>query len=249
MLFRSLGEVMQRYAGATPAAPLGRYADYIGWLQRQDGQASERFWTERLVDLEEPTHLARSCVDTLATAGQNGYDQQTRWLDREQTQRLGAFARQHKVTLNTVVQAAWLLLLQRYTGQSTVAFGATVAGRPAELPGVEQQVGLFINTLPVIATPRVEQPLGEWLQTVQALNLAMREFEYTPLADIQRWSGQRGEGLFDSLLVFENYPVSEALNNGAPQGLRFGQACSQEQTNLPLTVLVDLSDSLSLQFS
>ncbi|MBK5530550.1 non-ribosomal peptide synthetase [Pseudomonas sp. TH06] len=244
-----LGEVMQRYAGATPAAPLGRYADYIGWLQRQDGQASERFWTERLADLEEPTHLARSCLDTLATAGQSGYDQQTRWLGREQTQRLGAFARQHKVTLNTVVQAAWLLLLQRYTGQPTVAFGATVAGRPAELPGVEQQVGLFINTLPVIATPRVEQPLGEWLQTVQALNLAMREFEYTPLADIQRWSGQRGEGLFDSLLVFENYPVSEALNNGAPQGLRFGQACSQEQTNLPLTVLVDLGDSLSLQFA
>ncbi|WP_445179056.1 non-ribosomal peptide synthetase [Pseudomonas sp. McL0111] len=244
-----LGEVLQRYAGETPLAPVGRYADYIGWLQRQDSQASERFWSERLADLDEPTHLARSCLDNAAASGVSGYAQHTRLLDTEQTLRLGEFARQQKVTLNTLVQAAWLLLLQRYTGQQTVAFGATVAGRPAELPGIEQQVGLFINTLPVIARPRAEQSLGDWLQSVQALNLAMRDFEYTPLADIQRWSGQRGEGLFDSLLVFENYPVSAALNSGAAQGLRFGQASSQEQTNLPLTVLVDMGESLSLQFA
>ncbi|MDN3225106.1 condensation domain-containing protein, partial [Pseudomonas nunensis] len=72
----------------------------------------------------------------------------------------------------------------------TVSFGATVAGRPAALPGIEQQVGLFINTLPVIGTPRPDQSVGAWLQTVQAQNLSLREFEHTPLADIQRWAGQ-----------------------------------------------------------
>ncbi len=244
-----LGEVLQRYAGQTPAPTLGRYGDYIGWLQRQDAQASEQFWKAQLATLDEPTRLAQGRIDSAQAQQASGHDQLTRLMDREQTQRLSEFARQQKVTLNTLVQAAWLLLLQRYTGQATVAFGATVAGRPADLPGVEHQVGLFINTLPVIASPSAEQTIGAWLQQVQAQNLALREFEYTPLADIQRWSGQRGDGLFDSLLVFENYPVAEALAQGAPQGLTFGPVISQEQTNFPLTVLVDLGETLSVQYA
>ncbi|MFD2980351.1 condensation domain-containing protein, partial [Klebsiella pneumoniae] len=73
-----------------------------------------------------------------------------------------------------MVQATWLLLLQRYTGQSSVCFGATVAGRPAELAGVEAQIGLFINTLPVVGTPQGEQSVAQWIGQVQASNLAMR---------------------------------------------------------------------------
>ncbi|MEO6678179.1 MAG: amino acid adenylation domain-containing protein, partial [Pseudomonas sp.] len=165
------------------------------------------------------------------------------------TQVLEAFARQQKVTLNTLVQAAWLLLLQRYTGKHTVAFGATVAGRPADLPGVEQQIGLFINTLPVIASPSAQQSLGSWLQAVQAQNLALREFEHTALFDIQRWAGQGGEALFDSIMVFENYPISQALEQGAPQGLRFGPVANHEQTNYPLTLLVSLDRQLSVHMS
>ncbi|MGY0522979.1 condensation domain-containing protein, partial [Pseudomonas aeruginosa] len=89
-------------------------------------------------------------------------------------------------------------------------FGATVAGRPAELAGIERQIGLFINTLPVVATPQPGMRLTDWLQEVQARSLALREQEHTPLFEIQRWAGL-GEALFDSLLVFENYPVAEAL--------------------------------------
>ncbi|MFW0890371.1 UNVERIFIED_CONTAM: condensation domain-containing protein, partial [Pseudomonas sp. JL1] len=170
-------------------------------------------------------------------------------LDETLTRRLEAFARASKVTVNTLVQAAWLLLLQRYTGKDTVAFGATVAGRPADLPGIEQQIGLFINTLPVIASPRAEQSLDSWLQALQAQNLALREFEHTALLDIQRWAGQGGEALFDSLLVFENYPIAQALEQGAPDGLRFGPALTQEQTSYPLTLLVGLDRQLSVHMS
>lgn len=116
--------------------------------------------------------------------------------------------------MNTLVQSAWMLLLQRYTGQDTVCFGATVAGRPADLPGVEEQIGLFINTLPVVGSPRSEQTVGQWINQVQANNLAMRELEHTPLYEIQRWAGA-GEALFDNILVFENYPVSKPCNRGA----------------------------------
>ncbi|TBV09264.1 non-ribosomal peptide synthetase [Phytopseudomonas dryadis] len=241
-----LGEVLQRYAGQAPQAPMGRYRDYIAWLQGQDKAASEAFWRGQLAELDEPTRLAQAL--RIEPVEGEGHGEHVQVLDREQTRRLGEFARAQKVTLNTLVQAAWLLLLQRYTGQETVAFGATVAGRPAELRGVERQLGLFINTLPVIATPRPDRLVGEWLQALQAQNLALREQEHTPLYEIQRWAGLGGEALFDSILVFENYPMSEALQRGAPEGLRFGAVANHEQTNFPLTLSVMLNDTLSFQY-
>ncbi|WP_460318522.1 non-ribosomal peptide synthase/polyketide synthase [Pseudomonas ogarae] len=242
-----LGEVLQRYSGQAPARTSGRYRDYIDWLQRQDAAASEAFWTPVLQSLEAPTRLA-DAVASSARAG-DGHGDHVQVLDEALTRRLEAFARTSKVTVNTLVQAAWLLLLQRYTGKDTVAFGATVAGRPADLPGIEQQIGLFINTLPVIASPRAEQSLDSWLQAVQTQNLALREFEHTALLDIQRWAGQGGDALFDSLLVFENYPIAQALEQGAPDGLRFGPPLNQEQTSYPLTLLVGLDRQLSVHMN
>ncbi|MGU9807845.1 UNVERIFIED_CONTAM: non-ribosomal peptide synthase/polyketide synthase [Pseudomonas sp. CM11] len=242
-----LGEVLQRYSSQPVVASGSRYRDYIAWLQRQDGAASEAFWKPALQRLEAPTRLADAVASPTQTGA--GYGDHVQVLDETLTRRLEAFARASKVTVNTLVQAAWLLLLQRYTGKDTVAFGATVAGRPADLPGIEQQIGLFINTLPVIASPRAEQSLDSWLQAVQAQNLALREFEHTALLDIQRWAGQGGEALFDSLLVFENYPIAQALEQGAPDGLRFGPAATQEQTNYPLTLLVGLDRQLSVHMS
>ncbi|WP_422766135.1 amino acid adenylation domain-containing protein [Pseudomonas hefeiensis] len=154
-----LGEVLQRYSGQPVVASGSRYRDYIAWLQRQDGAASEAFWKPVLQRLEAPTRLADAVASPTQTGA--GYGDHVQVLDETLTRRLEAFARASKVTVNTLVQAAWLLLLQRYTGKHTVAFGATVAGRPADLPGIEQQIGLFINTLPVIASPRAEQSPGQ----------------------------------------------------------------------------------------
>ncbi|KRP71474.1 peptide synthase [Pseudomonas paralactis] len=241
------GEVMQYYAGESPRAPNGRYRDYIAWLQAQDPATSETFWKAQLVGLQEPTRLSRGRRHEQAVAQVNGIHRLS--LGQAATEQLKAFAQGHKVTLNTLVQSAWLLLLQRHTGLDTVAFGATVAGRPAELAGIEQQVGLFINTLPVIAAPSPQLSVDTWLQQVQAQNLRLREQEHTPLFDIQRWAGLAGEALFDSILVFENYPVSEALEQGAPAGLHFGAMDSLEQTHYPLTVLLAMGDSLAVEFN
>ncbi|WP_434625010.1 non-ribosomal peptide synthase/polyketide synthase [Pseudomonas sp. Z1-29] len=241
-----LGEVMQRYNGHAPGRIAGRYRDYIAWLQRQDGQLSQDFWSEQLAALQEPTRLARAA---LGDAGQSGHGDHFLTLDAPRTKALETFARRQKVTVNTLVQAAWLLLLQRYTGHQTVAFGATVAGRPADLPGIEQQVGLFINTLPVIGTPRPDQTVGQWLQAVQAQNLSLRDFEHTPLADIQRWAGQGGEALFDNLLVFENYPIAQALQQGTDSDVTFGDVANLEQTHYALSVAVTLGEQLALHYS
>ncbi|WP_330534903.1 non-ribosomal peptide synthase/polyketide synthase [Pseudomonas aeruginosa] len=242
-----LGEVLQRYRGETPPRSGGRYRDYIAWLQRQDAALAEAFWLPRLRQLDEPTRLGQSIAQ--ARQRGKGYAERLRELDGEQTRRLAELAREQKITVNTLVQAAWLMLLQRYTGQDSVAFGATVAGRPAELNGIEEQIGLFINTLPVIATPLPQQSLASWLQAVQGENLALREHEHTPLYDIQRWAGHGGEALFDSILVFENFPVSQMLQQQASQGLAFGAVGNHEQTNYPLTLSVSLGQRLELQFA
>ncbi|EPB4449944.1 amino acid adenylation domain-containing protein [Pseudomonas aeruginosa] len=242
-----LGEVLERYSGRQPAPQAGRYRDYIAWLQRQDRESAERYWKERLAELDAPTRLAQAIRCELLPASGHGHFVHA--FDPVSTQHFEAFARTQRVTLNTLVQSAWLLLLQRYTGQDTVCFGATVAGRPMELPGIEQQVGLFINTLPVIASPRADLSVVDWISQVQDCNLGLREYEHTPLYEVQRWAGQGGEGLFDSLLVFENYPVSEALEQGAPSGLRFGEVENREQTNYPLTLSVGLGETLQVQYS
>ncbi|WP_085704955.1 non-ribosomal peptide synthetase [Pseudomonas sp. B8(2017)] len=245
---RLLGEVLQRYAGLAPQAPATHYRDYIAWLQGQDAAVAEAFWKAQLAALDEPTRLAQAIAGSAGASG-SGHGDHRLAFDPEQTARIEAFARANRVTVNTLVQSAWLLLLQRCTGQANVCFGATVAGRPADLPGVEEQIGLFINTLPVIGAPRAEQTVAEWVGHVQAGNLAVREFEHTPLYDVQRWAGQGGDALFDSILVFENYPVAEALQQGAPGGLRFGDVAVQEQTNYPLTLVVELGTTLSMQYS
>ncbi|MFO2466427.1 amino acid adenylation domain-containing protein, partial [Pseudomonas sp. 15FMM2] len=244
-----LGEVLQRYSGQPATAPVGRFRDYIQWLQRQDVTRDETFWKTHLAELQEPTLLAPALGQVMPLTEQAGHGLFLQGLTPEHTRNLDAFARQHKVTLNTVVQAAWLLLLQRCTGHDAVVFGSTVAGRPADLAGIEQQLGLFINTLPVVAEPKPQYTVGQWLQAVQAQSLVLREHEHTALFDIQRWAGHSGDALFDTLLVFENYPVSAALEQGAPAGLVFGPVANHDQTNYPLTLGVTLGASLALHYN
>ncbi|MBK5009636.1 amino acid adenylation domain-containing protein, partial [Pseudomonas sp. S60] len=237
-----MGEVLQRYHGQA-VAQAGPYRDYIEWLQRQDSAASEAFWKQQLAGLEQPTRLASAIGQVSREQGQGDL-----YLNVDAA-RLSEFAREQKVTINTLMQAAWLLLLQRYTGQATLCFGATVSGRPADLKGVEQQIGLFINTLPVISPVGPERRLGDWLQALQAQNLALREHEHTPLFEVQRWSGHGNDALFDTLLVFENYPISEALQEEERDELRFGALSTREQTNYPLTLSVGLGSNLALHFN
>ncbi|WP_116355003.1 non-ribosomal peptide synthetase, partial [Cupriavidus taiwanensis] len=237
-----LGEVLRHYAGEALPASGGRFADYIGWLQSRDAAAGEAFWKAQLASLDAPTRLLAALPAPEQGQGQGEHHHE---LDAAETTALAGFARAQKVTLNTLVQAAWLLLLQRCTGQPCVAFGATVAGRPAELPAAQQMLGLFINTLPVIASPRPQRSVGDWLREVQALNLALREHEHTPLYDIQRWAGQAGQALFDSIVVFENYPVDAALRR-TPAGLSFSGVRNRAETNYPLTLLFAHTDTLHL---
>ncbi|WP_263139967.1 non-ribosomal peptide synthetase [Pseudomonas sp. RIT-PI-AD] len=244
---RLLGEVLHLYAGHTPPPMPSDYRDYIAWLRGQPADALERFWKDQLQALPGTTQLA-PCVHPQPQGGLDGHEALYLDWDAARTARLLDNARRQRVTPNTLIQAAWLLLLQRYTGQSTVCFGATVAGRPASLEGAEDMLGLFINTLPIIQTPRADMKVADWLQALQTLNLHVRDHEHAALADIQRWSGQGGQPLFDSILVFENYPLDQRLRESADNGLRFGESQNRDVTNFAMDLAIHLDDRLSIEF-
>ncbi|WP_331710117.1 condensation domain-containing protein, partial [Methylomonas koyamae] len=237
-----LGEVLQSYAGNDRNIG-SRYRAFIAWLQLKNPADSEGFWCRRLANLDEPTLLANA----LGRADGAGHGNFGTRLDAAIAQRLQAFAQRQRITLNTLLQGAWALLLQRYCGQGTVAFGVTVSGRPADLPGVDNMLGLFINTLPLIVGGQAAQTIGDWLRKLQDDNLALREHEQTPLYDIQRWAGHAGTALFDSLLVFENFPVDAALRN-VDAALKFGLPSHVDTTHFPLTLNVSIGESLGLAY-
>ncbi|PYC22571.1 non-ribosomal peptide synthetase [Aquipseudomonas alcaligenes] len=228
-------EVLAIYHGDRLPAPGGQFRDYIHWLDGQDAAAEQAFWREQLAPLEGATRIA-GCLP--CRAPEQGHARHPLPLDSATEQRIRGFAQRHGLTLNTLVQAAWALLLARLTGKRSLCFGATVAGRPTELAGSEQMLGLFINSLPVAVQLPAEQPLGDWLAALQVQNLQLREHEHSPLHDIQRWVGSAGEALFDSLLVFENYPLGEALKQAERGELRLGMPQSHEFTHYPMTLAV-----------
>ncbi|WP_256658338.1 non-ribosomal peptide synthetase [Pseudomonas sp. DG56-2] len=242
-----LAEVFALYAGHPLPAKQGHYQDYIQWLQAQDTKALESFWCARLQDIGSTTQLA-AAVYPKPAAGQTGHQQLCLDWDISRTQALRLQAQRLRITPNTLIQGAWLLLLQAYTGQQTVCFGATVAGRPTSLPGAGDILGLFINTLPIIQSPRPELQLRQWLAQLQADNLEVRDHEHASLADLQRWAGHPGQALFDSIIVFENYPVSERLDDAQRSQLRFGKAQGRDVTNYPMDLEVHLGESLRIKF-
>ena len=243
---RFVGEVLECYYGGVPAADPSRYRDYIAWLLAQDAQASERFWREQLKAFDEPTQLADTFGSRRHQA--SGHERCHTRLGETATAELKAFARRERITLNTIVQGVWALLLQRYSGQQTVTFGVTVAGRPASLDGSQQMLGLFINTLPVIETPSSGSTVGEWLRALQNRNSAIRDYEHTPLYDIQSWAGRAGQAMFDSIIVFENYPIERSMHRG-DGSLQFGGLKNVDVTNYPMDLSVFVEETLQIEYT
>ncbi len=225
------------------------FRDYIAWLQRQDTDAAERFWRNYLRGFTEPTPLAvdRSDIGSGGEAGTvaDAIDE----LSATDTAALRRLAKRERLTPNSFVQAAWALLLSRYSGRDEVLFGVTVAGRPAVLPGSESMLGLFVNSLPLRVRFKPEQRLIGWLRELLVASVEVREYEYAPLVEIQSWSEvPRGEPLFNHLLVFENIPVDPSLGE-ASDGLSMTYGGSRVHTNYPITVTVIPGSGLTFKIT
>jgi amino acid adenylation domain-containing protein/non-ribosomal peptide synthase protein (TIGR01720 family) len=212
--------------------PVRPYRDYIAWLQLQDAERARQFWTRYLEGFRSATPMP---------AGVNRND---RWggavvqlnseLPEPLSTRLHQFTARHQLTLSTLVQGAWSILLSRYSGEIDIVFGTTVSGRPSELTGVETMLGLFINTVPVRMRVDARQPLVPWLKMIQARQAARSRFEYAALPDIQRWSEvPGGSPLFESNFVFMNYPLDQSLARGA-YGLEIGDVELYDRADVPI---------------
>src|SRR5581483_11394328 len=221
------------------------YQDYLRWLQQQDLTQALQFWRQTLAGFETPTILQGDRHRPTASSDAQVEDL---LLSEACSARLHALCRTHQLTLNTLLQGTWALLLSRYCDREDIVFGVTVSGRPVELLGVQDMVGLFINTLPVRLHLQAQQPLLPWLHALQAQQSEARQYEYSPLAQVQTCSQvPAGQPLFESLLVFENYPLQSA--SVEQMSLSCEQVQMAERTNYPLTLLVSPGPQILLRLS
>jgi amino acid adenylation domain-containing protein/non-ribosomal peptide synthase protein (TIGR01720 family) len=221
--------------GATRPAPRA-YREYIEFLRELDLASAESYWRGRLAGFTAPTPIV---VDDAATEQREtdiqGVSEQR--LPREQTTALREFAASQDVTLNTLLQSAWAVLLHRYSREPEVVFGATRACRRSAFADADEMVGLFINTLPLRVQVDPDARLEELLKDVRAQQVELREYEHTPLASVQRWSDvPRGRPLFETILVYEDRTLDSTLRTLDVEGSRLAFAY-HGQTNYPVTLI------------
>ncbi|MER8504853.1 amino acid adenylation domain-containing protein [Mesorhizobium sp. M0204] len=239
-LFREIWEVYRALeAGQTPSlAPAPSYAEFLSWLGRRDPEESRRYWAEALHGLAGPIPLP--VLREPSPSGGRSVGHLLRDIPADLTGRLQKLARTERVTLSTVFQVAWAILLSRLSARDEAVFGTIVSGRPADLDGVEEMIGLFINTVPRRIPIAAGANVADTLRQAQASATRQRDFEHCSLTDIQGWSEvANGTAMFETLFIFENLPGATKAGTG--------QAFAFERTNYPLTLLIAPAERISLK--
>lgn len=248
-----LDEVMRDYAeltaGHTPARlTTPRFDRFVGWLESQDRSGDEAYWRRMLTDVGEPLPLPGA-----QRRRSTGVRSQTRAvLEADETTALHEAAARLRVTVNTMLMGAWALMLARHGGRDDIVFGATVSERPAEIADVDRAAGLYLSTVPVRAPAMRGASLGSWLRALQLELTDARAHGAPGLAAIQRWSGAAGS-LFDSLVVFENFPddgmsafTSSGSIDASGSGLTLTSATMDVPNDVPLVLLALPGERLAL---
>jgi tyrocidine synthetase-3 len=239
-----------------PIKPVkNKFKEYIKWLKNQDKNKQEKFWREYLKGVESPTELA---VKIRKTKGQPGEKEkkavvphtekyQAR-LEQHIKNKIEEFVKKNRITLAALFYSSWGILLQKYNNCDDILFGTTVSGRSAKLKGIEDMVGLFINTLPLRVKQNPASAVTDMLKQVNHTLKAREEYESTSLTDINQYSqSDNKEELFDSLVVLENYPLVSRLM-GMNSQLTVDSYSMVEVTNYDLAVGIVVFDDIDLDF-
>ncbi|MBD2665602.1 condensation domain protein [Richelia sinica FACHB-800] len=244
LLFKELLSFYQAIAKnqAVHIPPTRPYQDYITWLKQQNLETANIFWQKTLQGFTQPTALGLPVGDETYRELTAASGKKSDALSATTTATLQSLVKQNRITFNTLIQGIWALLLNRYSNHQDVIFGITVAGRPVDLVGSESMVGLFINTLPLRISITPDFPLWSWLQNIYTLNLELREYEHISTGQIYQCSQlPGGVPLYESLLVFENYPLDYSILQSPNLDIHITDICSQgAQTQYPLTILVSV---------
>ncbi|MCH6190946.1 amino acid adenylation domain-containing protein [Paenibacillus polymyxa] len=236
-------------SGKQPAGDKGSdYGAYIEWLEKQDDQAASGYWTAFLAGYEGQTVLPGQKEP--APNGRFTADHVTAELGKDLSERMDRVAKQRLVTVNTLLQAAWGVMLQKYNGTNDAVFGSVVAGRPAEIPGIESMIGLFINTVPVRVTSEADTVFADLMAKLQEWALESGRYDYYPLYEIQARSVQK-QNLINHIIAFENYPVDEQMEQAGDQqhgDLTIADVQMEEQTNYNFNVTVVPGVEIEIRF-
>jgi amino acid adenylation domain-containing protein len=221
------------------------YGDYIQYLQKKDQYKQEEFWKQYLSDANLRSRLPfiRSSPKGVAAAD---IQKITLHLDAGSTRLLEELAQRRALTVNTIFQGVWAFLLSRYMGNPKVTFGVTVSGRSAEVPEIDQRVGLYINTIPIKAVVPETGSVLDWLEEIQSGHVGAREYEHTPLSSIQKWAGIQ-HSPFDTIIVFENYPVAKDLFKD--RGLKAKNVTMRVYNHYPLTLTIEHAKEINVKFT
>jgi amino acid adenylation domain-containing protein len=240
LLFKEVHEIhdalVQGHTPDLPTAPA--YRGYIDWLQTLDGAKAQKFWREQLKGVSSPTllPLPRPVSSIAAEDANAARGELACRLDESTTAALRAAAARHQVTMNTMVQAAWAIVLHRYTGENDIVFGAVRACRHIPVEGAGAVVGMFINTVPVRVRLANDVALGAWLRGLREQWVALRDFEHTPLMQaVQGSDVAAGRALFETLFNYQEPSWDTALRQlGGPWASR--EFDIRSQPNYPLAV-------------
>ncbi|MDT9687282.1 amino acid adenylation domain-containing protein [Streptomyces sp. P9(2023)] len=231
LFLEELFTLYERGGDTTGLPGPGSYRDYLAWLDAQDTTRAVDAWRDALAGFDEPTLVAPTGRD----AGPVIPADHDAVLTRETSDRLRALARQHGLTLNTVLNAAWGLVLSAMTGRADVAFGTAVAGRPADVPNVAGIIGMFLNTIPARVAFGPDEPLLALLRRMQSERAAVMPYEYVGLGTLQQETGHRR--LFDTLFVLRS---ADGEDRAAALRQRHGitDVSNVDGTHFPLTLIV-----------
>ncbi|MCK4259937.1 MAG: amino acid adenylation domain-containing protein, partial [Halanaerobiales bacterium] len=228
-----------------PSKPAGQFGEYLEWLKKQKRAKSEKYWENYMKNITEPTFLPYSSAKKDVAISEGMVKKLI--LDQQTTRMINEFCKKNEITINTFIQTAWGLLMQKYNNTNASCFGMTVSGRPAELANVESIVGIFLNTLPVIIRNEKPDTIKELLTRVNNELIESREHEYISLAKIQKMTNISGK-LFDSLLIFENFPVDSAVQ-GKDLGFSIRFDSVHELTNFDLTMTVASGEMMIIKMT
>ncbi len=237
-----VGEMLRAYAGRELPPSPAPYRRYVEWLAAQDGTAARAYWSRTLADLPEAPvpELAPLSHEAAGSGDEAGTVEFREVVDPDLVARLTAMARRERLTLATVLQGAWALLLSRYSGTDDVVFGTVLSGRPADLPGADAMIGLFLNTVPLRVATDPARRVAPFLRDLQAESRHRERHGHAALTDLQRWSRREaGQPLFETLLIIENLPLSmqDAFAREAGE-LALLEAGSFERTHYSLALRV-----------
>ncbi|MFG2747222.1 condensation domain-containing protein, partial [Streptomyces chartreusis] len=242
LLVRELFALCRTDADVTLLPDPAPYRSYLGWLTGQDRETARAAWRDALDGVDEPTLLVPADPDRAPVLPEAVHAE----VPRELTAALSGWARTQGLTLNTVVQGCWALLLGRLTGRQDVVFGAVTSGRPAEVPDVESMIGMFLTTVPVRVPLDPGATLTELLHTLQDRQTALMPHEHLGLAEIHKAAGLAGE-VFDTVVLFENFPLDAAGTDTGADGVRVLRTEARDARHHPLSMAVFPGDTLTLR--